>query len=551
MSATAAIGRAGRLSYATLRARRRLLGGRCGPDARIFGLAPIVEGNVTIGARFRCESPQFRSALTTSAQGRLEIGDGVFVNQGVTIHAASSIAIGDDAMLGDLVAIYDTNFHEVGPGRRRRHGTGRDRPERLDRPRRDRPAGRDDRRPLGDRRRRRRHRRRARLLGRGREPGAGRSRGPRPRRLQAQLTVTAIVRSTHHRRRRVPVGVRLDVQPRPRDRSLHGLRDADPRAAGDGQRLRAPRHLGHTDLSRAPPRHRAASAEAGQPVPRRRAVSRRATRRRTWRPSPTSGSSTAPDHSLVDPVAGVPPARVLGDDRDRPRRALALPLGARACGQPGGVDLDPGAARAVRPGERDLGRRPELPRLPLRELLLADLRGRAAALRAPLRPVRLVACGPGRVRPARDAAAADAPVHGRRLHRARHLPGGRPGVQGTAGLAARAVGDRDRLRARVRVARLLALAGDVGRSASRAGRSPPLPRSRPALPRSPGPLRAACRARSSCRRCREMRSLTPPWRSWASVSSASSRPGRSGSRRARSPTRSARRITSRSTGTTA
>jgi len=115
MSATAAIGRAGRLSYATLRARR-LLGGRCGPDARIFGLAPIVEGNVTIGARFRCESPQFRSALTTSAQGRLEIGDGVFVNQGVTIHAASSIAIGNDVMLGDLVAIYDTNFHEVGPG---------------------------------------------------------------------------------------------------------------------------------------------------------------------------------------------------------------------------------------------------------------------------------------------------------------------------------------------------------------------------------------------------------------------------------------------------
>ena len=115
MSATAAIGRVGRLSYATLRARR-LLGGRSGPDARIFGLSPIVEGNVTIGARFRCESPQFRSAFTTAPEGRLVIGDGVFVNQGVTIHAASSIAIGDDTMLGDLAAIYDTNFHEVGPG---------------------------------------------------------------------------------------------------------------------------------------------------------------------------------------------------------------------------------------------------------------------------------------------------------------------------------------------------------------------------------------------------------------------------------------------------
>ena len=65
------------------------------------------------------------------------------------------------------------------PGRRRRHGTGRDRPERVDRPRRDRPAGRDDRSPLGDRRRSRRHGRRARILGCRRKPGAGRSRHPR------------------------------------------------------------------------------------------------------------------------------------------------------------------------------------------------------------------------------------------------------------------------------------------------------------------------------------------------------------------------------------
>ncbi len=105
---------AGRLSYATLRARRTL-GAHAGPGARIFGLAPIVKGDVTIGPRFRCESPQFRSALTTSPGGRLTIGAGVFVNQGVTIHAAAGIAIGDDVMIGDLVAVYDTNFHEVDP----------------------------------------------------------------------------------------------------------------------------------------------------------------------------------------------------------------------------------------------------------------------------------------------------------------------------------------------------------------------------------------------------------------------------------------------------
>ena len=111
MSAAEVIYRAGRLSYASLRARQRLR--RVGPGARIFGSPPLISGDVTIGARFRCESRQFRSAITTSVSGRVRIGAGVFVNQGVTIHSDVSITIGDDVMIGDLVGIYDTNFHEV------------------------------------------------------------------------------------------------------------------------------------------------------------------------------------------------------------------------------------------------------------------------------------------------------------------------------------------------------------------------------------------------------------------------------------------------------
>jgi acetyltransferase-like isoleucine patch superfamily enzyme len=106
------IGSKSRLSFATMRARRTL-NRRAGPGSRVFGLAPIVKGNVTIGRSFRCESPQFRSALTTGPEGRLTIGAGVYLNQGVTIHSALSIEIADDVMIGDLVAIYDTNFHAV------------------------------------------------------------------------------------------------------------------------------------------------------------------------------------------------------------------------------------------------------------------------------------------------------------------------------------------------------------------------------------------------------------------------------------------------------
>jgi len=44
------------------------------------------------------------------------IGDRVFVNQGAVIGAAESIEIGDDTLIGDFCAIYDSNYHEIEPG---------------------------------------------------------------------------------------------------------------------------------------------------------------------------------------------------------------------------------------------------------------------------------------------------------------------------------------------------------------------------------------------------------------------------------------------------
>ncbi|MDX6551741.1 MAG: hypothetical protein QOH74_229, partial [Gaiellales bacterium] len=62
------------------------------------------------------EARQFRSSLIAEPGAELRIGDGVYVNQGVTVHASLSVTIEDDVMVGDLAAIYDTDFHAVGPG---------------------------------------------------------------------------------------------------------------------------------------------------------------------------------------------------------------------------------------------------------------------------------------------------------------------------------------------------------------------------------------------------------------------------------------------------
>jgi acetyltransferase-like isoleucine patch superfamily enzyme len=44
---------------------------------------------------------------------RLQIGDRVFVNQGASVLAACSIEIGDDCLIGDYVAVLDSNWHSL------------------------------------------------------------------------------------------------------------------------------------------------------------------------------------------------------------------------------------------------------------------------------------------------------------------------------------------------------------------------------------------------------------------------------------------------------
>jgi len=82
------------------------------------GRAPVIDarGQLIIGQHLmiRC-LPRMRSYLGVEPGGRLELGDRVFVNEGVHICAERDICIGDDVMIGPWVVIYDTDFHEVAP----------------------------------------------------------------------------------------------------------------------------------------------------------------------------------------------------------------------------------------------------------------------------------------------------------------------------------------------------------------------------------------------------------------------------------------------------
>lgn len=82
------------------------------------GRPPLLQGSgsVTLG-RVAFRGLAVPAEIGALGGGSLTVGDGVFINQGATIVATLSIAIGDDCRIGDYVAISDSDFHPVEEGR--------------------------------------------------------------------------------------------------------------------------------------------------------------------------------------------------------------------------------------------------------------------------------------------------------------------------------------------------------------------------------------------------------------------------------------------------
>jgi acetyltransferase-like isoleucine patch superfamily enzyme len=75
-------------------------------------------GQVIFGQDVRISNASGRTALLTFCpEARIEIGDRVEID-GAGLMSASTIIIGDDAILGPCLVV-DTDFHAIGPGRRR------------------------------------------------------------------------------------------------------------------------------------------------------------------------------------------------------------------------------------------------------------------------------------------------------------------------------------------------------------------------------------------------------------------------------------------------
>jgi acetyltransferase-like isoleucine patch superfamily enzyme len=81
------------------------------------GRLPVLVGGGTIriGKRFIVRGRVAPCEITAEGNSQLVIGDRVFLNQGVIISVKESIEIGDDALIGDFSAIYDSNFHQLDP----------------------------------------------------------------------------------------------------------------------------------------------------------------------------------------------------------------------------------------------------------------------------------------------------------------------------------------------------------------------------------------------------------------------------------------------------
>jgi len=87
---------------------------RVGTHSNVLG-RPYVEnlGYIEIGERFHLSSKPVQSHMVTGPNGRLIIGDDVFVEYGAAVASHGQVTIGSRVRLGPYVMIMDTDFHDV------------------------------------------------------------------------------------------------------------------------------------------------------------------------------------------------------------------------------------------------------------------------------------------------------------------------------------------------------------------------------------------------------------------------------------------------------
>ena len=76
----------------------------------------VTGGSITCGRLLlRCKTIPIE--VGAAKNGSLVLGERVFINTGATVVANHSIVVGDHCLIGDLVAIYDSDHHPMEPSR--------------------------------------------------------------------------------------------------------------------------------------------------------------------------------------------------------------------------------------------------------------------------------------------------------------------------------------------------------------------------------------------------------------------------------------------------
>ena len=87
---------------------------RVGRLPRVYGRPQIANlGEIVIGDKFRFLSTTVTSEMVAYPGGRLEIGDGVFINYGASLSAHKLVRIGDGCQLGSYACLMDNDYHSV------------------------------------------------------------------------------------------------------------------------------------------------------------------------------------------------------------------------------------------------------------------------------------------------------------------------------------------------------------------------------------------------------------------------------------------------------
>lgn len=110
------------LMFALVRAR----GGKVEVGARpVFWRGrPTLDiyGTLKLGDDAKIYARPYPARITVAQGATIEMGETPGINYGVEIYASKSIKMGDNAMIGDLATLYDTDFHRIEEGAEVRQG---------------------------------------------------------------------------------------------------------------------------------------------------------------------------------------------------------------------------------------------------------------------------------------------------------------------------------------------------------------------------------------------------------------------------------------------